>query len=141
MVRLLVVEDDEAIRECMIELLETEGFTVYATGKGEEALDLMRFHRWEAVLLDMSLPDMAGEAVLETLRAEGRLESLPLVAMSATPKRVEQAQRDGLLGLNKPFEITELSEVIASCLKIKQIPMPHGRQETEEQSDLRYEAR
>ncbi|MCG2841897.1 response regulator transcription factor [Sandaracinobacter sp. RS1-74] len=66
--RLLLVEDDRALSEPLGRTLELSGFTVYTTAYGEDALDLARAYRFDVVVLDLTLPDMPGQHVLQQLR-------------------------------------------------------------------------
>src|SRR5579859_7149640 len=65
----LVVEDDQALRLMLQEILEAEGLTVEMAEDGEYALQLAARHRPALVVLDMRLPDMGGETVAQGLHA------------------------------------------------------------------------
>lgn len=67
--RVLQIEDD-AVTAMSVELmLRAEGFTVYTTDLGEEGADLARHEAYDAIILDLTLPDIAGLEVLRRLRA------------------------------------------------------------------------
>lgn len=66
--RILLVEDDRPIADTLSRTLEVAGFTAFTTGLGEDALDLARTYRFDLILLDLSLPDMSGQLVLQKLR-------------------------------------------------------------------------
>ena len=65
---ILLIEDEPATARAIELLLTTEGFNVRSTGLGEEGLDLGTLHDYDAILLDLNLPDMHGYYVLKKLR-------------------------------------------------------------------------
>jgi two-component system cell cycle response regulator CtrA len=78
--RVLLVEDERAMSQSIELMLKSEGFTVYATGLGEEAVDLANIYDYDLILLDLNLPDMSGSEVLHTLRA-GKVNT-PIMILS-----------------------------------------------------------
>jgi CheY-like chemotaxis protein len=80
----LVIEDDDVIRESMRELLELEGFEVVAVANGREALDVVRRGpRPCAVLLDLFMPVMDGWQFLAEIERDRELSDLPITVVSA----------------------------------------------------------
>ena len=79
-VRVLLVEDDERIRQALCLALSDEGFTVGEAGSGEEALRRLETESFDVVLLDLTLPGMDGLEVVRTLRAGG---DQPIIAVTA----------------------------------------------------------
>lgn len=112
--RLLVVEDDPAIREAFAELLAFEGFAVETACDGNEALELLRRGPLpELVLLDMMMPNLDGNGVLRALRAEPLWAGLQVLVVSAT----ELAAPQGVAGfVKKPFDPDVLMELIERTL-------------------------
>jgi len=66
--KILVVDDEADICSCLKSYFEKRDFTVSTSGKGLEALSMMRSSKYDVVLLDLSLPDLNGDRVLEELR-------------------------------------------------------------------------
>lgn len=66
--RILLIEDEPATAKAIELLLTIEGFNVYSTDLGEEGLDLGKLYDYDAILLDLHLPDMHGYDVLKKLR-------------------------------------------------------------------------
>ena len=66
--RVLLIEDDEFIANGVELILKSDGFTVYTTGLGEEAVELGKFYDYDVIMLDLNLPDMPGMEVLRQLR-------------------------------------------------------------------------
>jgi two-component system, cell cycle response regulator DivK len=83
MPRLLLVEDDQAIREMMARRLELRGFAVTTAVDGEAGLAAAFADPPAAILLDASLPGLSGWEVARTLRADPRGATIPIVAVTA----------------------------------------------------------
>jgi two-component system response regulator CpxR len=80
----LVVDDDDAIREVIAEVLRDEGYEVVCAGNGEQALSELREHRLpDLMLLDLMMPVMSGWELLELLQANSDLSRIPVVVVSA----------------------------------------------------------
>ena len=87
--------------------------------QGGLGLDLARTHRPDLILLDLHLPDMAGEDVAKALRADDATRAIPIVVLSAD---AYSSQRHRLLALGvdaymtKPFKVTEMIALIEQLL-------------------------
>jgi two-component system cell cycle sensor histidine kinase/response regulator CckA len=115
----LVVEDEEGVREVVGRMLERLGFDVISAEDGIAALDLLERHNGSlsAVLLDLSMPRMGGQETLNQLRE--RRPDLPVVLMSGyTEQEVASKLLDGSTGavgfLQKPFLPEDLTTVLRS---------------------------
>ncbi len=81
---MLVVDDDDDIREVIAEILRTEGYAVTCASNGLKALEeLHKAPRPDLVLLDLIMPVMSGWEVLEQLQIEEGLARIPVVVVSA----------------------------------------------------------
>ena len=122
-VAVLVVEDEEAQRSVLSELLEAEGYAVQVAAGGVAALERLAQGRYEAVLLDVVLPDLSGLEVLQRYRAEGG--TAPVIAISGLTG-AEDAMRALRMGatdyLTKPFEPRELTDVLRRALGKERAP-------------------
>jgi len=100
-----VVEDDVDTRTALRELLEDQGLEVAVARDGAEALAcLARGESPCAVLLDLTMPGIAGEDLVEYLRAEARWASFPIAIVSASPERAPP----GFRVFGKPIDIEAL---------------------------------
>jgi CheY-like chemotaxis protein len=107
----LVVEDDDDIREAIAALAEDSGVTVRAARDGAEGLDFLRGGpRPAAVFLDHYMPRIDGMAVLAAIRQDPALATIPVVWMSGD--RAHPAAADSYL--EKPFEVPALVELLKS---------------------------
>jgi CheY-like chemotaxis protein len=109
----LVVEDEQDIRETLRDILEMEGYRVRCACNGKEALDaLAEMPRPRLILLDLMMPVMSGYELLQALRANDDLASIPVTVVSAVGDRLAA----GTSVLRKPVDLeTLLHAVDASC--------------------------
>ena len=107
--RVLLVEDDQNTARVIEMALTAEGFNVYVTDMGEEGLDLGKLYDYDAIVLDINLPDMNGFDVLRKLRAAKIATPVlilsGLVAMDSKVKGLTSGADDYL---TKPFDKREL---------------------------------
>ena len=104
----LLVEDDQTLGSVMAEILVGAGHTVAQTRRGADALRLAIQHQPSVVVLDLGLPDMAGAALLELLKAHPASRAIPVIVLSwqpLTPGDPLVAQADGVLP--KPFDLED----------------------------------
>ena len=85
MTRVLVVDDEQPIREIVADLLGTDGHMVATAGNGAEALEVI--HRWrpDAVVLDMMMPEVGAWDFLARYRADTTCRGLPVAILSTAP--------------------------------------------------------
>jgi CheY-like chemotaxis protein len=100
-----VVEDDVDTRTALRELLEDRGLDVSVASDGAQALQSLRQVEIPcAMLIDLTLPGIAGEDLVEYLRAESRLASVPIAIVSASPERAPP----GFRVFGKPIDVEAL---------------------------------
>ena len=98
MPRILVVEDDEAIRGLVTEVLRDDGYEVSEAANGAEALDYVGGHQPDLIVLDLMMPVMDGWTFVEECRRINRCSEVPIVVTSAShdlPKTAERLRRYG----------------------------------------------
>ena len=114
----LVVDDDELLRELLTMSLSTAGYPVLQAADGLEATQLLEdqlLPRLKAcvILLDIMLPRLDGFGVLDYLKA--RETTMPVIAMSANPRHLAAAQAAGARAVvPKPFDLSELLSLVAA---------------------------
>jgi CheY-like chemotaxis protein len=113
---ILVIDDDEAIRDAVADILEEEGYRVATTANGGEAIEYLRERRHQPpglILLDLMMPVMDGEQFLDSYAADSALPSIPVVVLSANPSlRGRTHRRDIMLYLSKPVDRRRLLETV-----------------------------
>jgi len=122
--RILLAEDQEVGRIFVTTVLRRRGHEVTAVADGQQAVQLLAEQPFDLILLDLQLPDMAGEEVLRRLPQVGAGRRVPVVALTAHAlagdrERLLQSGFDGYCP--KPLEITqleaEIARVLAPCTK------------------------
>ncbi len=112
---ILIVDDDEDIREALRDTLEDEGHPAVAVGDGPSALHWLKQGAAPPclILLDWNMAPMNGAQVLEAIRADPALAALPVVLVTADVRIEEKSRAAGLNGaLKKPVDLETLFQVI-----------------------------
>jgi CheY-like chemotaxis protein len=120
MEEVLVVDDDEDIREAVVEILGAEGFRVYTAANGVDALALLRDAslKISVIILDLMMPIMDGREFLENLAQErAGFAGLKIFIASANLRARDTADEFGLPVLLKPFAIEDLVECVRSAVR------------------------
>lgn len=116
-INVLVVEDDNDINQLLCKIIQQSNYTPQPAYSGTEALLYLENQRWDLVLLDLMLPGMSGEEILEKITAAS---STPVIIISA--KNEQQTKIDSLRSgaddfITKPFDVEEVSARIDSVLR------------------------
>jgi two-component system OmpR family response regulator len=124
-VRVLVVEDDDKLRGLLVRGLTEDGYVVDATAAGEEALWRGTEFDYDAVVLDVGLPDVDGISVCRRLRERGRWTPvLMLTALDGVEHRVRGLDVGADDYLVKPFAFAELTARLRALLRREPGPRP-----------------
>ncbi len=117
--RILVVDDERAVRESLRRALELEGYDVELAGDGREALDRLENEpQPDALVLDVLMPEVDGLEVCARLRREGsRLPVLMLTARAEVENRVEGLDAGADDYVTKPFALEELLARLRALLR------------------------
>ena len=117
--RVLVVDDQEDIREMARLVLTGAGYEVVTVASGREALTLVRAASFDLMLLDINMPELDGWATLRLLRADEAHDALP-VAMFSVKSEVRDkvaGLKDGAIDyITKPFGVDELALRVSRIL-------------------------
>jgi CheY-like chemotaxis protein len=116
--RILIVEDDEYIRDSLAELLESEGFLITAARNGQEALEVLSgVPLPDLILLDLMMPILNGFQFREEMQNNQSLAHIPVIVMSADGHVQEKLNKTHANGyLKKPLDIDLLLETLKSFL-------------------------
>ena len=116
--RILVAEDDRAVRESLVRALQLEGYTVVSARNGGEALEAVRQSQPDVILLDVSMPMVDGLTVCRVLRAEdNHVPVLMLTARTETSDRVAGLDAGADDYLAKPYDLDELLARLRALLR------------------------
>jgi CheY-like chemotaxis protein len=116
--RVLVVDDDQTIRDVLTEALGIEGYDARGAGNGSEALQVMVRWRPHLVLLDLMMPVMDGWAFLAAQQDQVDLREIPVIVLSAVRNLADHEADLQVAGLHpKPFELENLLQDIERVLR------------------------
>ena len=124
---LLLVDDEEANRLILGRRLEREGYQVTSAGDGLRALELLRGHHFDLVLLDKYMPTLDGLATLDAVKSDTALRDIPVVMLSAEslPEAVEQCLARGAADyLFKPVDPENLKQCVRRNLEAGPVEVP-----------------
>ena len=121
-VQILVVDDEEPIRNALKKFLTQQQFEVYAAGSGEEALDQLRRHRIALMLCDIRMPGTSGvDLVPQAIDVEPELAILMLTAVNDATSAALCMQRGAMDYLTKPIELADLGRAVQRALKRREM--------------------
>jgi diguanylate cyclase len=117
---ILIIEDDEMIRNNLLEILELEGFRAIEAENGRIGVQKARAYNPDLILCDICMPELDGYGVLEALRANSPTATIPVIFLTAKSEKSDMRQ-----GMNsgaddyliKPCSVNELLSAVTSRLK------------------------
>ena len=116
--RILIVEDEDALREQLTAKLRQNGFAVDQASNGEDGLYYALEYPVDIAIVDIGLPNMSGIEVIETLRKEGKTYPvLILTARSRWQEKVEGLEAGADDYLTKPFHFEELQARVSALIR------------------------
>jgi len=122
MPRILVVDDEEAMRESLNDWLKEDGYEVGLAAGGLEAIDMVRDEPWEVILLDLKMPGMDGLETLKHLKEVRPDAEILMMTAYATVDTAVQAMKEGAFDyLVKPFDPDEIEILIKKIVKQKEL--------------------
>lgn len=122
--QVLIIEDNNDIRESIVEILQLADFTVHQASNGKTGVELALAHKPDIILCDIMMPELDGYGVLYMLHKNPETAAIPFIFLTAKAERVDL--RKGMeMGaddyLTKPFDDIELLNAIDSRLKKKEL--------------------
>jgi DNA-binding NtrC family response regulator len=118
--KIMIVDDEAGIRECLSEVLSGKGFDVVSAKDGRESLRYMRKSSFDLLITDINMPHLNGIELLKKMKTAGRKEKV--VIMTGGSFDCKDFIRDIphiYFQLRKPFNINELLQVVSTVLKAK----------------------
>ena len=116
--RILVVDDDNDIRQLLVDRLRAKGYEVRAEADGKQALEAVRAERYSGMMLDIGLPSIDGMEVLRQIRQTD--QQLPIIMMTASGAKEFAVRAIGFGAqayLLKPFDVDELQQIVESWFR------------------------
>jgi DNA-binding NtrC family response regulator len=120
--RLLVVEDEQDLREILVQGLARRGFLVAAAGDGEAALAVLAEQEFDVVILDLRMPRRDGIQVLQQLRADGHDGEVIIITGHADiGTAIEAVKLHAFDYLTKPFQFAELLQAVERAAEYRRL--------------------
>ena len=114
--RVLVVDDDTALRRLVRTILTREGYEVDEAYGGREALEKIAWADYDAIVLDLMMPEISGFDVLNAISQVRPNSKCVVVISAAAPQAISEADSPLVRArLRKPFEISELIAAVHGC--------------------------
>lgn len=122
--KILVVEDDDGVRQLLCDLGESAGYDVIGLPYPDLVLDVASHERPDLILVDMMLPRHSGVEIADKLHING-FGHIPIIATSASPIMRDLARQTSVFQavVSKPFDVNVLLEVIHATIEA---PAPLG---------------
>lgn len=135
MTKILVIENEESIRENIVELLEIEEFETLSAENGKIGLAIAQSTHPDLILCDVMMPELDGYGVIEALRKEPETMMIPFIFLTAKADKLDL--RKGMeLGaddyLTKPFTPSELLKAISTRLEKQAVVQKASQQQLQE---------
>ncbi len=127
--RVLVVDDDETVRDVVRRYLEVAGFTVDVAGDGTDGLAKFAAASPDLVVLDVMMPGLNGLEVCKRLRQVSQVPIVMLTALGEEENRIAGLELGADDYVTKPFSPKELSLRVASVLRRARMPLPSSAPE------------
>ena len=115
--RVLIIDDEAAIRESLQMLLEDEGYEVFNAQDGEEGLNLLDTHAFDLILLDFQLPDRNGLEILKDIRERDPEMAVIMITAYGTPENAVAAIKGGAVNfIAKPWTNEKLQADVRAAI-------------------------
>jgi CheY-like chemotaxis protein len=113
MKKILIIEDDLSIRELLVEIFESEGYSVNSSINGAEALFALEKITPDVILIDIMMPVMDGFSFRQEQLKNPNWNEIPVIAMSAQDQKREKLESFGIHNfINKPLDLNHLLETV-----------------------------
>jgi len=114
---LLVIEDEEKIREVIISYFASMGYQIFDAGTAKEGMELFQKHEIQMIILDLMLPDISGEEMCIWIRKQSRVPILMLTAKVSEESLIHGFEIGADDYVKKPFRLKELKARVEALLR------------------------
>ncbi len=135
--KLLVIDDEEAIRDGVSQLFSRQGFEVDAAVGGRQGLAKLRENDFHVVLLDLRMPDLEGDEVLRRIKAENLDVDVIMITGHGTIEQAVAAMKSGAYDfITKPFVPWQLKQVVGRAVEARRLKAERDRLARERERGL-----
>ncbi|MFA5860019.1 MAG: response regulator [Elusimicrobiota bacterium] len=123
--KVLIVDDDNTLREFLQSIFEEKGYQVYTASEGTEGLRLAHFELPDLILLDVTMPRLSGWEVCKRLKKEERTRNIPVIFLTArdqVPDKLLGMELGSAKYLTKPFDLNLLEKTVDELLGTPSVP-------------------
>jgi len=116
----MVVEDNEKNRKLMRVVLKSKGYNVIEAATGEEAINTLKKHKPDIILMDIQLPGIDGITLVKQIKADANTNDIPIIAVTAYAMKGDEQKilSSGCNGyISKPIDTRELPNIIEQYLR------------------------
>ena len=116
--KILIVDDDEVIRNLLLDTLSPDGYSVESASNAEEALEKIKKEMFTLIITDLRMPGgLEGLELLKTIRSMNIDSEVIIITGYGTPDSVVKAMKSGAIDyIEKPFGIPEFKNLVAQVL-------------------------
>ena len=116
--KILIVDDNDRINSMLSKYLRTKGYDCITSNTGRNGLRLIKEEKFDAVLLDLYMPEFSGYHVIDALEKEDNLKDLKIIVFTASDISsldIEQLLKRGVHGcIKKPVQLNQLLQTLSS---------------------------
>jgi len=117
--RILVVDDERAVRDLISDALSIEGHEIHTAENGTDALQLIGQHRYDLVFCDLRMPEMDGQALYEEIQRDHPQVLKRIVFVTAQANSADYGpflRSTGIPVIEKPFTLTQLRQAVSKIV-------------------------
>ena len=131
--RILVVDDDEGVRNSLATILKDEGYTVDVAKNGSEAIEKSKAAFYNVALIDIRLPDMEGTEILTRMRETvPKIRKIILTGYPSLQNAIEAVNRNADAYILKPVEVEKLLDTVREQLKLQEMEKKYSEKKVAE---------
>jgi CheY-like chemotaxis protein len=122
---ILIVEDEDIMREALVDYFSDEGHNVDTAHDGDKALEKLNFEDYKVMIIDLRLPGRDGLSVLDEVRVKNpNAKVIIITAYPSVETEKEAMNRGAIEYLQKPFELNYLETLIRQSFEVEIVPIP-----------------
>jgi two-component system chemotaxis response regulator CheY len=123
-INILIVDDSKIMRTMILKTLQMTGITmgeVFQAANGREGLESLEQNWIDLAIVDINMPVMNGEEMIDRMRANPEMKNLPVVVVSTegSETRIARLEEKGVIFIHKPFEAETIRDTILELLNLE----------------------